>query len=207
MRVNACAWHGRRAPLIHPAAPPSAPPALRRADRLKREKQLNSIFETVLDVSDTFEAERCSLFMVDDEKQELWSRVFDNAVVVKDTGQGKDEVKKERVHISDKQTHNDVFVMPMSKGVAGLCARSGKIVNAADAYKHPHFLADVDVKTGFKTKSLLCGPVFSFDEPGKVVAVISIINKTGNGGAFTSDDEKLLTMLCTHVGAFLHHVE
>lgn len=54
---------------------------------------------------------------------------------------------------------------------------------------------NVDIKTGFRTKSVLCEPVRDHRGGGSIVAVIQMLNKIG-GGAFDQSDEDALAA-CT----------
>ena len=53
----------------------------------------------------------------------------------------------------------------------------------------------MDLRTGFKTRNVLCQPVRAHRGGGEVVAVIQMLNKA-NGGHFDSNDEETL-LLCT----------
>lgn len=45
------------------------------------------------------------------------------------------------------------------RGIAGLVARTGITVNIKDAYKDSRFNKEIDQKTGFITRSILCMPI------------------------------------------------
>ena len=49
------------------------------------------------------------------------------------------------------------------------------ICNIKDAYNDPRFDPSHDKQTGYKTKSILCGPIK--DQNDKIVGVLQIINK------------------------------
>ncbi len=68
------------------------------------------------------------------------------------------------------------------KGIAGEVAKTGKIENIPRAYKDHRFNRDVDKKTGFQTRSILCAPVYS-NKHGEndICAVIQVINKRLSG--------------------------
>jgi len=153
-----------------------------RADKAKRAKELTSIFESVMDEGHTLvNAERATLWLIDEEKDGmLWSRVA--------TGTKK------------------VFCLSRNEGIAGHCAQTGRIINTPDAYSDSRFSPQIDVQFGYKTKSLLSTPIK--DSRGKVIGVIQMVNKNENGkdGVFNENDEKLTTMLSSHVAAFLRIV-
>lgn len=45
------------------------------------------------------------------------------------------------------------------RGIAGLVAKTGVTVNVKDAYLDPRFNKEIDQKTGFITRSILCLPI------------------------------------------------
>ncbi|MCA9072701.1 MAG: GAF domain-containing protein, partial [Planctomycetaceae bacterium] len=67
--------------------------------------------------------------------------------------------------------------------------RSGEVLNIEDAYDDPRFNKEVDQRTGYRTKSVLCMPLRNKD--GKTIGVTQIINK--HGGPFNKEDEELLS--------------
>jgi GAF domain-containing protein len=52
----------------------------------------------------------------------------------------------------------------------------------------PRFNKEVDKKTGYRTKNLLCMPILNYD--GHLVGVAQIMNKA-SGEAFTKADEEV----------------
>ena len=48
----------------------------------------------------------------------------------------------------------------MDRGVAGHVASTGQILNIVDAYTDSRFNRDVDLQTGYRTKSILCMPIY-----------------------------------------------
>ena len=49
----------------------------------------------------------------------------------------------------------------MDKGIAGFVATTGEIVNIKDAYRDSRFNREVDLRTGYTTRTILCVPVRS----------------------------------------------
>ena len=47
----------------------------------------------------------------------------------------------------------------MDKGIAGYVASTSEVLNISDPYRDSRFNREVDVKTGYITKSILCVPV------------------------------------------------
>lgn len=111
-------------------------------------------------------AERGTIYLVDKEKKELWSQVL--------KGNKKMEIR-----------------LPIGKGIAGAVGKSGKTINLKDAYKDKRFHKEVDIKSGFHTRTMLCTPMK--DKSGRIIGVFQILNK--RKGFFNSVDEKFLTSL------------
>jgi putative nucleotidyltransferase with HDIG domain len=113
------------------------------------------------------EADRATIFIVDRERGEIWSRVA--------LGTGAGEIRQ-----------------AIGVGIAGLVAATGDTVNIPDAYDDPRFNPEPDQRTGYRTKSLLTFPMTGQNE--RVIGVFQVVNKNG-GGAFTADDEETLSSL------------
>jgi adenylate cyclase len=124
---------------------------------------IEKIIETLMA---RLEADRASLFLVDRVRGELWSKVAH--------GLATEELR-----------------FPMTRGIAGQVATTGEIVNTPDAYKHPAFNPEFDQKTGYRTRSMLCGPIR--DERGEVVGVVTAMNR--RGGPFSDADVDTLNGL------------
>ena len=92
------------------------------------------------------------------------------------------------------------FRVPMGVGIAGSVAATGEVVNIPDAYEDDRFNKEVDRKTGYHTKSILCVPIN--DRQQKVVAVLQCINKGGNV-PFDEYDEAMVREFSDEVGIVL----
>lgn len=121
------------------------------------------------------DAERCSLFLVDKDNDQLVAKVFD--------GERKEESGGE-------------VRLPLSQGIAGHVATTGRLLNIKDAYAHPLFYKGFDECTGFKTRNILCFPI---KEDGEVLGVAELCNKT-TGLHFTRFDEELATAFSIYCG-------
>lgn len=106
-------------------------------------------------------ADRCTLFLLDEKRGELWSKVA---------------MGEERIRL------------PKESGIAGLVVTTGETLIIDDAYSNPHFNPEIDKKTGYHTRSLLCGPMR--DSKGEVLGVFQVLNKLD--GAFQEEDKELL---------------
>ena len=65
---------------------------------------------------------------------------------------------------------------PMSSGIAGHVASTGETTNITNAYDDPRFNKEIDLKTGFLTKTILCMPIYNAER--KIIGVAQLINKT-----------------------------
>lgn len=99
-------------------------------------------------------AERASLFLVDLERCELSLEV----------------ARPERGHPL-------VVRMPAGQGLVGHASTSGRALWVDDAYADARFDPSVDRASGFRTRSILCVPVW--DRRGRVTAVVELLNPIG----------------------------
>src|SRR5512146_2062376 len=95
------------------------------AKALAAERQLERLLGLVVDeAAKVAEADRCSLFLVDRERGELWSKVAHGAGAIR---------------------------FPVGAGIAGAVARTGVPVRIDDAYADARFNPGVDQQTGYRT--------------------------------------------------------
>ena len=140
---------------------------------LDLETLINKIIEKVTEILHT---ERSSLFLLDHEKDELWSRVAEGA-----------EVSEIR--------------FPSSTGLAGYVASTGEVLNIEDAYKDPRFNPSIDQITGYRTKSVICAPVIN--RKGKIIGITQAVNK--KEGVFDKEDEDLLLALSSQIAVAIEN--
>jgi phosphoserine phosphatase RsbU/P len=123
-------------------------------------------------------AERGTVFLVDRERNEIWSLV----------GLGLDQHE---------------IRLPINRGIAGWVAEHGEAVNLEDAYTDARFESEVDLRLGFRTKSLLCLPILS--KADETIGVLQLLNK--KTGSFTTADENLLRAISDHVALALENAQ
>lgn len=107
---------------------------------------INAPFQSFAKV--TLGAERGSFFIIDQESDELVADLFDEGIDKNST---------------DLHKKNAKIRFGKERGIAGLVARTGQMVNIKDAYNDPRFNKEVDQKTGFITRSILCMPIMGFE--------------------------------------------
>jgi len=130
----------------------------------------------VASLSDSVEADRASLFIYDEAKDELWSKI----------AQGLD---------------SETIRFPADRGLAGACLRGGAIVNVPDAYADTRFNRAFDERTGYRTRSVLCVPIHGRD--GRILGVIQVLNR--RGGPFRPEDISLVAELGAHAAVFVEN--
>ncbi|XP_074034856.1 phosphodiesterase 11 isoform X2 [Leptinotarsa decemlineata] len=92
--------------------------------------------------------------------------------------------------------------IPLGTGIVGYVAESGEPVNIPDAYQDERFNHEVDSRTGYRTKSLLCMPIK--DTNGDVIGVAQVINKVGDQ-LFTKVDEEVFSKYLQFCGIGLRN--
>lgn len=137
--------------------------------RIATETHIDSLLTIIAEeVRHILSADRCSVFIVDNDKRELWTKVA--------------------LGVGEK-----VLRIPIGQGVAGFVARTGSAVNIRDAYRDTRFTQDFDRITGYQTKSVLAVPLK--DRTGKPLGVFEVLNKAK--GSFNEEDEGFLRILAT----------
>jgi HD-GYP domain-containing protein (c-di-GMP phosphodiesterase class II) len=148
------------------------------AKAMATERDLGVLLEEVVEhARSVVDATRGSIFLLDKDKNELWSKV----------AQGAREIR-----------------FPADKGIAGHVAQTQKPLNIPDAYADPRFNPAVDKGTGFHTRNMLTVPMLSTKED--VVGVLQVLNKNAAGHEaeiekgspgppFDAEDEELLMAL------------
>jgi len=117
------------------------------------------------------QADRATLFVVDEANNELWSMVTEKL-----------EIREIRVPI-------------VEKSIAGSVAVTGEIVNIKNVYQDSRFDSSWDKKTGYLTKSMLAMPLLNLEN--SVIGVLQIINKENKASPhFESRDVYLGETLC-----------
>ncbi|OES43473.1 HD domain-containing phosphohydrolase [Domibacillus iocasae] len=114
-------------------------------------------------------ADRCTLWLVDHEKNRLWTKV----------AHGIDRID-----------------MPADSGLAGYSIQTGKNVLVKDAYKDKRFNPAIDKKTNYRTRSVLCIPIRSFDQ--ETIGVYQTIHKGPDW--FSEKDAKKLSLAASYTG-------
>lgn len=138
---------------------------------------LDKLLGLILDAATkSIDTDRGTLYLMDDIKKELWSKVL----------QGENMVE---------------IRLPLGKGLAGFVAETGEIVNIPEAYNDPRFNPEVDKRTGYRTHNMLCMPMRNKD--GVIIGVFQLLNK--KGGPFGKEDEHFIDALSSHASVAIEN--
>ena len=136
-----------------------------------REAYLRGLIDLCAQATD---AERCTVYFVDQERKELWSRVAARTAM---------EIR-----------------LPLGTGIAGQVGLTGETINVPDAYADPRFDRNVDLRSGYRTLNMLVVPVWE-ETSRNVIGVLQVLNK--RSGPFERRDQMLLERIAESVGPVL----
>jgi len=142
------------------------------SDTLSLDVMLPRLMEIV---TEALHAERSSLFLHDPDTHDLYTRV----------AQG-DSIGEIR--------------FPSERGIAGAVFTAAKSEIIPDAYADERFNREVDKKTGFKTRDILCAVI---RRQGRAIGVTQVLNK--KEGAFDEDDLAVLEALTAQAASALEN--
>ncbi len=137
------------------------------------QKLLNRAIDEAIKMLD---AERITLFLNDENTNELWSQVAQ--------GLGSIQIR-----------------LPNTSGIAGAVFTTVQTINIKHAYADLRFNPSFDRKTGFFTRSILCVPIIN--KNGKVIGVTQALNK--KNGYFSDEDESRLKAFTSQISAALEN--
>ncbi len=147
------------------------------AQSLDLEKTLQAVME---EARNLMQADRSTLFLLDRDQGELWSKVTK----------------------ADDKTIIEIR-FPMHRGIAGFVASTGQVVNIPNAYDDPRFDPTTDQLTGYRTRTILCMPVYNSEE--KLIGVTQLINKYQGG--FNNSDEEFMRAFNIQAGIALENAQ
>jgi sigma-B regulation protein RsbU (phosphoserine phosphatase) len=120
------------------------------AARISRVQDVTELIRLNADFArDLVGADRCSLWLVDERSNELWTMV----------AHGSDTIR-----------------IPLHTGLVGVCVDDGERVLVNDLSTEPRFFRRVDANSGYHTEQVLCIPLRS--ERG-VIGALQLLNKAG----------------------------
>jgi signal transduction histidine kinase len=150
--------------------------------QLQRDLALEANFDEVLRritqaATNMLDAERATLYVVEQARNELWSRALTEGLEIR---------------------------LPLDgRSLAAEVARTGTLLRIDDPYDDPRFDPSVDARTGYRTRSILVVPIDSRDR--RRLGVLQAVNHAD--GPFRSDDERYAVSVATSAGIALEYVE
>src|SRR5512142_548235 len=102
--------------------------------KMNSERDLGALLDLIAhEATSLLDCDRASIFLLDHERNELWSKV----------ALGSDEILR----------------FDAGAGIVGRAATTGETVNVHDAYSDPRFYTAVDDQTGYRTRNVLASPL------------------------------------------------
>jgi adenylate cyclase len=145
------------------------------ANQVSNTIDLNTLLDRIVKIAtEVSQCERGTLFLNDADSNELVARIAG--------GDLRQEIR-----------------FPNHLGIAGSVFTSGEAVLIPDAYADPRFNQEVDRKTGYRTRNILCAPIRT---PAKdIIGVMQLLNHVD--GSFSGDDLILLEAVTSQAASAL----
>jgi len=149
------------------------------AQDLSSELNLDLLLQRIIAATtELLDADRSTLFVHDPKTDELWSRVA------------------EGIEVREIRFSSNV-------GLAGRTFTSGETQNISDPYNHPDFNPEFDVRTGYRTESILCMAITN--KVGRRIGVTQVLNK--KAGKFTTKDASRLHAFTSQIAVSLDNAQ
>jgi len=149
--------------------------------RLAAQTELEPILEIITEgACQALECERASLFLYDEKRRELYTRVATDL-----------ELREIRSSIDS--------------GFNGWVGRNKKALNISDPASDERWNSSIDNQTGFQTRNILAAPLVS-PRDGRLLGTLELLNKK-SGPSFDQGDENLLLAFAAHAAVSLERVE
>jgi signal transduction histidine kinase len=144
------------------------------ANLIAKERDIHSLIETIAKFGrDISNAQRCSIWLADKKKKELWTIV------------AQDVDKKE-------------LRMPLYSGIVGHSIKTNTPIIENDVYNNPLFYKELDEDTGFKTECVMTIPIHDISD--NQIGAIQVMNKSDGSSGFTNEDLEHLKIAASYIG-------
>jgi signal transduction histidine kinase len=141
------------------------------------EINMSALFEIIMEqTNQILDTERSTAFLYDDKNNELWSLAA--------TGMNEEQIRIPEVH-----------------GIAGWVFQHQEPVIINDCYNDLRFYAEVDKRTGFLTRNILCVPLINRSH--ECIGTLQALNK--KTGDFTNEDVELFTPVSHYIAIALEN--
>ncbi len=143
------------------------------------EIDLEELFPLIMDQTNKIMGtQRSSVFLYDKKTDELWSLVA--------TGMEGNEIR-----------------IPADSGIAGWVYSQKQALVVNDAYNDARFNVDIDCRSGFRTKNILCVPLIN--SRGQCIGVLQALNS--QNGKFSHADNTFLSAISDYVAIALDNAK
>src|SRR2546422_4374751 len=145
------------------------------------------LWRITLAATHLLDADRATLYVIDRERHEIWSRVLTDGGA-EGLGLGKvDEIR-----------------LPLDgRSLAAEVARTGVVMRIDEPYADPRFDPGVDARSGYRTRSILVLPIDSRDR--RRLGVLQAVNH--RDGPFRPEDARYASALAGSAGIALEYVQ
>jgi len=152
---------------------------LKISSALMAEKNLGRLLEFIIKTTSAIlDAERSSIFLLDYDTNELYTRVA-------------------------QLTEVSELRFAANKGIAGYAVTKSKLLNIPDAYNDSRFNPEIDKETGYRTRNILTAPMLN--HKNEVVGVLQVLNK--KTGSFGLEDESLIMALAAQAAVAVENAQ
>ena len=138
--------------------------------KIAAERKMDNLLVLMADLGRAIvSADRCSLWLIDEDSGELWTKV----------AHGVSELR-----------------IPRDAGFVGYSVKTAEPLLIEDAYKDPRFDRRSDEKTLYRTTSVMTVPLLN--SMGRVMGVFQAINKKGESAVFSTQDLERLALTAVY---------
>jgi len=120
-------------------------------------------------------ADRCSVWVVSDDAQTLWTYMADGIETIR---------------------------VPYGAGIVGYAISECKRMIINDAYADPRFNPAIDQQTGYVTRNMMVVPMVT--EDGRVVGAFQLVNKLPEGSRFDEEHLKYVMVASLYAAETVH---
>ncbi len=133
--------------------------------QLTAETDLDKLLELIVSrTTKLLGAERTTLYLLDRETNELWSKIAEGTITIR---------------------------LPVGHGLAGYVAQTGEVLNVQDVQHDPRHASRFDKLTGYRVDTMLAVPMR--DRAGSIIGVVQVLNKQ-TGTFTAEDEELLTAL-------------
>lgn len=143
--------------------------------RISNEKEVDKILMLMADLGrELVVADRCTLWLLDSEKEELWTKVAHGIPPIR---------------------------IPVQTGIVGHAITDNAPIIINDAYNDDRFNPEVDKKTGYHTRNIIALPIYNNE--GELMGAYQAINKMTQAGVFSATDLEHIKLAASYSGKAL----